>query len=286
MRYVLGIALTVAVLIPGMIITAAQNQPLKFEVATIKANNTTGGGQNVRRLCRGVDTLDQRVESIPLGRCLFDRAPLDYLIAVAYRNELRIGWSRPPKEVVTGGPGWIHDDRFDVEGKAENQSVTGGDLYRMLRTLLSERFSLVVHTASKEVQGYALVVAKNGPRLVAAKDKEMRPTMRGTPSTSGVMTSTAQNNSMATLAASLTNLGIGPVVDETGLAGTYDFTLAYGLDSISATGRKDGAAIPSQPGSGPSLFTALREQLGLELISKKVTSAFLVVDHVERPAAN
>jgi uncharacterized protein (TIGR03435 family) len=285
MRSLLGIPLIVAVFAPGMIISA-QNQLLKFEVASIKANNTTGG-QNVRRLCRGVDTLlDPRVESIPLGRCLFESAPLDYLIAVAYREELGTGRSRPPKEVVTGGPSWIHDDRFDVEGKAETQSVTGHDLYRMLRTLLTERFKLIAHMSSREVQGYALVVAKNGPRLVPAKDKAIRPTMRGTTSTSGMMTSTGQNVSMAALAASLTNLDIGIVVDETRVAGTYDFTLAYGLDSISAKARKDGPASPPQPGSGPSLFTALREQLGLELISQKVSSSFLVIDHVERPDAN
>src|SRR5262249_18783178 len=109
---------------------------------------------------------------------------------------------------------------------------------------------------------------------------------RGTSSTSGLMTSTGQNASMAMLAESLTNLGIGPVVEETGLAGTYDFTLAYGLDSISATPRKDGATNPSLPGSGPSLFTALREQLGLELISEKVSSSFLVIDHAQKPDAN
>ena len=100
MRSLLGIPLIVAVFAPGMIISA-QNQLLKFEVASIKANNTTGG-QNVRRLCRGVDTLlDPRVESIPLGRCLFESAPLDYLIAVAYREELGTGRSLPPNEIVT-----------------------------------------------------------------------------------------------------------------------------------------------------------------------------------------
>ena len=100
------------------------------------------------------------------------------------------------------------------------------------------------------------------------------------------MTSTGQNASMAMLAESLTNLGIGIVVDETRVAGTYDFTLAYGLDSISAKARKDGPAGPPQPGSGPSLFTALREQLGLELISQKVSSSFLIIDRAEKPDAN
>jgi uncharacterized protein (TIGR03435 family) len=100
------------------------------------------------------------------------------------------------------------------------------------------------------------------------------------------MTSTGQNASMTMLAASLTTLGIGLVVDETRVAGAYDFTLAYGLDSISETARKDGPASPPQPGSEPSLFTALREQLGLELISQKVSSSFLVIDHAERPDAN
>jgi uncharacterized protein (TIGR03435 family) len=282
----LGIAFIVAVFVSGMIITAAQSQPLKFEVASIKSNSTTGGDRNVRRLCRGADTLlDPRVESIPLGRCLFERAPLDYLIAVAYRDELGTNRSLPPKEIVTGGPRWIHDDTFDVEGKAENQSVTGHDLYRMLRTLLAERFKLSVHKSSKEVPGYALHVAKNGPRLVTAKDKAIRPTIRGRSSTSGLMTSTGQNASMAMLAGSLTNLGIGPVVEETGLAETYDFTLAYALDSISATARKDGPASAPGPGSGPSLFTALREQLGLELISQKVSSSFLAIDYAEKPDA-
>ena len=281
------ITLVLGMVVIAVVAAQAPAQEPKFEVASIKANNTTGGGQNIRRLCRGVDTLlDQRVESIPLGRCLFERAPLDYLIAVAYRDELGTGRSLPPMEIVTGGPRWIHDDRFDVEGKAETQSVMGSDLYLMLRTLLTDRFKLIVHKSSREEQGYALVVAKNGPRLVTAKDKAIRPTIRGTPSTSGLMTSTGQNASLAMLAESLTNLGIGIVVDETRVAGTYDFTLAYGLDSISAKARKDGPAGPPQPGSGPSLFTALREQLGLELISQKVSSSFLVIDHVERPDAN
>lgn len=155
-----------------------------------------------------------------------------------------------------------------------------------LRGLLADRFKLKMHRESKETQGYALVAAKNGPKLLSARETSVHTSMRRTPLSPGQTTFVGQNASMTALAELLASFGMGPVVDTTNILGTYDFSLTFGSESISVAGRKDERPAPVQEGTGPSLFTALQEQLGLQLVSQKLSAEYLVVDSVEKPSAN
>jgi len=205
----------------------------------------------------------------------FSASSLDLksLIAIAYGVK---------PDQVSGGPGWVDSDRYDIEAKvvAANgstpQPLTHEQSNLMLRSLLADRFKLVVHNETKEVPIYELVVAKNGPKLQPAKPDQ--PT-RMTIGSSGKATMEADQISALVYQLSLQ---VGrPVVDKTGLTGKYDIKLEWTRDS--GPGSVDSA---SADVSGPSIFTAVQEQLGLKLVSSKGPVDTLVIDHAEQPTAN
>lgn len=152
----------------------------------------------------------------------------------------------------------------------------------MLQTLLTDRFGLKLHRETKDAPGYALVVAKNGPRLQIAKSDESPSTVSPWPP-SDLREALFRNTSMKGLAAWLTNLGIGPVVDRSDLRARYDFRLTFEREAGIA-GKGEPVPVESRGGSGPRLVTALEEQLGLRLVSQKVRVEYLVIDSAEKPS--
>jgi uncharacterized protein (TIGR03435 family) len=232
-----------------------------FEVASVKQAKGEG---HFRGGCNGIDSNippEHLASAPPLGRCVITSASLDQMLAVAY--ELRF------MELIKGGPRWAREDglRFDLEAKVEDSAgATSAQLYRMLQALLVERFKIKLRTETEDVPGLALVVAKGGSKLQQSKGDELPyfKVVSGHP-----MTLSARKYPMATFAAflDLRRLSNGPVVDKTGLAGTYDFTLSWDEQE------------------GPSLVTALHE-LGLQLDARKVPASFLVIESAERPAEN
>ena len=154
-----------------------------------------------------------------------------------------------------------------------------------LQTLLEERFHLKVHKIVKEESGYALVPAKNGLKLTPAPEGENLPagTMRGP----GVIN--GRNGTMAMLATVPSQLVGRPVTDRTGLTAGYTYKLEYRQETpMPGRGAGDNPpdAGPPDMSSGPSVFTALQEQLGLKLEPAKVSVETIVIDHAERPSAN
>jgi uncharacterized protein (TIGR03435 family) len=140
----------------------------------------------------------------------------------------------------------------------------------MLRTLLEDRFKLRVHRESKEMPGYALMVAKRGFTL-----QPVEPGGASTSTSGGrVRTLTAWRTSMAVLADVISRGLDQMVVDKTGLEGVYDFELRWTPDDLSPSGSDADAA--------PSLSTALQETLGLRLQHQKVPVEIVVVDQVQR----
>lgn len=147
----------------------------------------------------------------------------------------------------------------------------------MLQNLLSDRFKLVLHDKPRNDSGYALVVARTGSRLHEANPDESE-TISGIPrkiTSSSIgspvdrtITITAHHYSMSKFSGILSRLGPGPVLDMTNLNATYDFNLTW------------------NDGLGPSLFTALKEQLGLQLESRKVEVKTIVIDHAEKSLEN
>jgi uncharacterized protein (TIGR03435 family) len=149
---------------------------------------------------------------------------------------------------------------------------------------------LNAHHESRELPVYALVIVKGGSKLKEAKPGQLSPDLppafaafHGGTFRRGRGKIVGWNAPLSGLLPFLRNELGRTVVDETGLAGNYDYTLAWTPEAMAAGGANERAA---QENSGPSIFTALREQLGLKLVSKKEPQDVLVIDHVEQPTAN
>jgi uncharacterized protein (TIGR03435 family) len=173
------------------------------------------------------------------------------------------------KDYAIVGPEWLKSDRFDINAKMPPDTPVPV-LLEMLQTLLSERFKVAVHRETRELPMYALVVARTGSKLKAVEEGKTTFNM-GT----GVIR--ALKASLAAFADRLSQFVDRPVTDATGLAGVFDFTLEWAPDPPPpAPGEAPAVA------SGPSLFTAISEQLGLRLEGRKGPVPVLVVDHAER----
>ena len=183
---------------------------------------------------------------------------------------------------ILGGPKWVDEDRYDIEAKAGGPA---GDpeLMAMLQSLLAERFKLALHRETRVLSGYALMVGKNG---LKAKPSEPDALSR---TSSGWGTIEAAGCSMAHLALKLSEVLHLPVADFTAVPGEFDFKLEWTSDAMRATppsgGDKPAAAAP-EGATGPSIFAALQEELGLKLESRKIPAEVLVIDHAEKPSEN
>ena len=162
-------------------------------------------------------------------------------------------------------PDWTKSQNFDIEAKTEGGvSLTREQMMPLVQQLLAERFKLTYHRETKDIPGYALVVAKSGPKLHAAKD--------GAPKGGNILRDGIQvpSATMKILAAMLSYpLGQQPVVDKTGIAGDYEIKLSY-------------APQDATDSTLPSIFTAMQEQMGLKLEAQKVPVDMIVIDHMEK----
>jgi uncharacterized protein (TIGR03435 family) len=223
-----------------------QALPPAFEAASVKADTSGSGNYGIN---------SSKVQIV------FTNLALRQLIEQAY--------SVKPFELA--GPDWLGTARFDIVAKYPAE--TGNEQRSlMLQTLLAERFHLAIHRASKEMSGYALVVAKNGPKLV-----EVNPSGTGTSNGRGRFQDKAI--SMAGLADQLARELDRPVADKTGLTAVYDLKLEWTPDDQASV---KGDAAASEPAQWPSIFTALQEQLGLRLQTQKTPVEIIVVDRVDR----
>jgi uncharacterized protein (TIGR03435 family) len=206
---------------------------------------------------------------LPGGRYLATGLSLKALIANAYSI---------PEFLVSGGPAWCDSDKFNIEATATNPLPPWPDSQRelslMLQSLLEDRFRLTSHRETRDQPVYELVVDRRGSKLITAKANEA----------AGFEVSPGRIHSMAVpLAYLATNLGylLGrQVIDKTNLAGKYSYTVTYTPDaSLSDTA-------PMSDAAGPSVFTAIRDQLGIRVVSAKAPVEVLVIDRAEKPSAN
>ncbi len=283
-----SIVALVAFVVPMFSQSSAAVRP-SFEVASIKSNSTAR----------------PRVADEPGGRFVASGVPLQVLIGNAYRGTI-IEFSSKPS--------WVDTDLWDIEAKAPEGSVpprTGppdmskpDTMALMLQSLLEDRFQMKMHRETKEVPTYEVTVAKGGLKMKFSED-QTPPTLpapaappRGGGAPRGGMR--MAGGDFEGSAVSMTNivLMIGQltgrwVVDKTGVTGFYDFRLQWTPDPFAAPlpfeprgAAAAGAAPPSADPSGPSVITAVQEQLGLRIESTKAPMEVLIIDSVQKPSAN
>ncbi len=287
-----------------------------FEVASVKPNKSGDGRINV-----GLQ---------PGGRFTATNITLGMLLGQAYRLQGgRGGGPGAANPLILNAPNWINSDHFDIIAKAD-ANVPPDQFPELIKSLLIERFKLAAHTESRELQVYALVVARSdgklGPGLrpasadcaatIAARGRggpppgpggpggpggagavgrgPIAPPQPGQPMPCGMMrfgpgNLAAGGTPIAQLATNLSPSVNRIVVDKTGLTGVYEFDLRWTPDQMPQGGPGPAgpppgpSPFPSIDPNGPSIFTAVQEQLGLKLDSTKAPVDVLVIDHVEQP---
>ena len=211
------------------------------------------------------------VDFQPGGKFTARNVPMKILIALAYGI-------RP--EAVQAGPAWIESERYDVVAKA-SRSAKPEEIRRMVQSLLAERFKLAVHEDRKPMAAYALLTAKRGSKMQATEDAALAERRcapgDGAP---GQKHFVCRHMPMALWASTLQEIATrdidGPVIDQTGLDGAFDFKLDW------TPAVRNGAAAPDDAQAGPTLFDAIETQLGLKLERKTLPLPVIVVDGVER----
>jgi uncharacterized protein (TIGR03435 family) len=196
---------------------------------------------------------------------------------------------------ISGGQPWISQDRFDVVAKMP-EGTPSTQIPLMLQTLLAQRFGLVVSKETRSSRVYALVVAKGGLKLKPADPENASPA--GTPPGAissapitfgkngalGICCGLAKLNkvSMTRFAALLSAQTDRPVQDETGVPGVFNISLEWTPDESGT--RPEGSAAPAP--AGPSIYTAVQEQLGLRLEPRTAALEYLVIERAEKPTEN
>lgn len=271
--------MTLVVILASGLWGQAAAPPPTFEVATIKPAAPDARGSFIRFM--------------PGGSMQITNMPLRMVLSFAY--DVR-------DFQVSGGPGWVGSERYDINAKSEpstgaqtapddprkmtdEQRKTNGEQIRQrLQALLAERFQLAIHRETKEAPIYALVVAKNGPKLQESQGG-VGPSLMGR-----ARGQFEGKGALMEMLANVLSMQVGrPVVDKTGLTGKYDFKLEWTPDPGQGPGPLGipGPDAPPPPDpNGPSLFAAVQEQLGLRLESTKGPIETIVIDRVEKPSEN
>jgi uncharacterized protein (TIGR03435 family) len=186
---------------------------------------------------------------------------------------------------VSGGPGWIATERWDVLAKADGVEgqIPMAQMRPMLQVMIADRFKLKFHKETKEMPVYALVVEKNGLKMVTHVGTEQQFRF-------GDGSLIVKRGGIAALAVWLSRQLGRVVIDKTDLRGEYDYKLEWTPDP--GQGGAESIGLPPEPPrphadtNGPSIFTALQEQVGLRLVSQKGPVEIVVIDSVEKPSAN
>jgi uncharacterized protein (TIGR03435 family) len=261
------------VLAAGVASAQPAAKPLQFEVAAIKPADPDAHGSSMM--------------TDKVGGLNVTNMPLRALITFSYGIR---------DFQLSGGPGWVGTERFDIIAKPERadnaaeppdfktmtdeqRKVRDDQWSARVRALLADRFGLVVHKETKEQPVYVLTVAKNGPKLTVVTTPGDR---QGTSGGRGRSQGFAATMSM--LANTLSNATGRPVIDKTGLTAKYDYILEWAPDGGTGSPGQDAPQPVDSP--GPTIFTALQEQLGLKLESSKGPVENVVIDHVDHPSAN
>lgn len=269
-----------------------------FEVASIRPKNSPAGGGGRGGAGGAPPACGGSPATIDPGRFVITNATLYRLITMAYGKDCASA-EVSEFELLSGGPEWIRSDKFDIEAvipkgssSYTRQQLSIGNapkLQMMIQTLLVDRFKLTVRRSIKEMPVYLLMLGKGAPKLTEWKDADGTAYTVNTGLNPKGEVSTAiggRKLSMADLAQQLGLITRRPVLDRTGITGefTYAFEFAPSDDQPGVREMRANGRFPFL--SGPSLFTALEEELGLKLETSKAPVEVLVIEHAEKPSEN
>jgi len=242
---------TAIVLVSGVLAFGQSTPQPTFEAASIKPSTAEAGSSGINT---GNGLL--RAYNVTLRRC----------IQGAYGMRA---------SQVLGGPKWLDEFRFDIVARADHPAG-GAELSVMLQSLLADRFKLAFHRDTQTKPGYALTVMKGGVKAQVS-DPAAPPGTNGNYSRGSL---SAIGCDMTRLVIKLSDILGAPVVDSTEEKRSFDFSIQWVPDELAKAGAQ--ASVPD----GPSLFTALQDQLGLRLEARKVRVEVLVIDRAELPSEN
>jgi uncharacterized protein (TIGR03435 family) len=185
-------------------------------------------------------------------------------------------------EQIVGGPEWLRTKKFDILADPETERRPSSEQMKaMVQQLLVERFHLVMHHEQKILSVYALVKTANTPKLTKSTADPNGIPVVGYNSKGEL---SIGNATIANFATFLQRFVLDrPAVDQTGIAGHFDLVLRWTPDNFRAGGKLDDHEDASAP---PSLFTAMKEQLGLKLQPTKAATDVFLIDRVEQPSDN
>jgi len=272
-----AIAAVIALSVGSVTVCAQDRGAPSFDAVSIKRN--TSGETRIRF-------------ETPPGRLNAINVPLRFAIRQAYRL---------PESRVIGGPAWLDSDRFDIVGTAAGDAITSDVIRQMLRTALAERVGLMLHDETRQMPIYSLVLARSdgtlGPNLRRSSMDcaGRRSQVVGGHVQCGVLVSQAPTSAslrgggaaFADVVRLLSDFLERPLIDNTGLAGTFDMELQFTAARGSLPGAPPGG-LATAPATDdiPSIFTAVQEQLGLRLNATTGTADVLVIDRVTPPTEN
>lgn len=236
-----------------------------FEVATVKLNPSGAPGWRLGPPGRGSISIDN--------------LQLKKIIASSFRIQ----------DSMVFGPSWLDDTRYDIVGKRPDSTVANPEVWEMMRSLLAERFQMKYHIESREQSIWALVVAKNGPKLKNPENGRCAEAIKAA--------QTCGDIQFLRFGVGIYNMPIGalvgamgrtlqdrPIVDKTGLAGKYDAAVTWMPDGMRPE-QLEGITKDQRP-DDISLFDALEKQAGLKLEAQKSAIQVVVIDSIEKPSEN
>jgi uncharacterized protein (TIGR03435 family) len=267
----------------------------KFEVASIRAGCGNSSGSGAPKGAGAVPS-PGRFNQCGVLRSFIQAA------YVRYANG-RDNPNAPGLVPIEGGPDWIRSDRYQINAKPEGNPRPEMIQGPMLQALLEDRFKLKIRRETRDVPVYALIVSKGGTKLqkfqegscIVLDSSIRRSYFEGKPFCALRMFKPGMPGQWDVHGGTLDDLAraLGSdldriVINQTGVAGTYDFHLEFAPDqtTIGLNSLRIQTDSPTDPAGGLSVFTAIQQQLGLKLESAKGPREFLVIDHAERPSDN
>ena len=249
---------------PHVLAQTAGTGSVEFEVASVRPNDSGPGSSSSRSRNGRYETTNE---------------PLFQLLS----------WAFQVREYQIIGPDWLKSDRYDIRAKAPDGAAED-QIPLMLQSLLADKFIMKFHRETRELPILALLIARSGPKLNPATESDTvlpnrtvapgtAPSASGTAGAGGAPSGNVTGSRLSTMhsvgtltsfAGNLSRQVDRPVIDMTGLTGKYDMRLAF----------KPANAPPEDP--GPTIFTALTEQLGLRLEARKGPVEVIVIDSIER----